>query len=112
MFMVQQICLGQLRGHLREYLDEVSAGSTLEVIRRGRLAALIVPESACPHAPPDATISVSGLRKNPARYFDRVAGGETIGVIGSGGPVARIMAATPDVARLGMASTHRRCTSA
>jgi antitoxin (DNA-binding transcriptional repressor) of toxin-antitoxin stability system len=111
MFMVQQICLGQLRSHLREYFDEVSAGKTLQVIRRGRLAALIVPESACPDDPPNATVSVSGLRKNPARYFDRVARGETIGVVGSGGLVARIMAATPDV-RGWHASTHRRCTSA
>ena len=112
MFMVQQICLGQLKSHPREYLDEVSAGSTLEVIRRGRLAALIVPESACPHDPPDATIPVSGLRNNPAQYFDRVAGGEIIGVVASGGLVARIMAATQTWR--GGACQHRsaRCTSA
>jgi len=75
-------------------LDEVSAGRTLEVIRRGRLAALIVPESAFPHDPPDATVPVSRLRANAAPYFDRVARGDIIGVVRGGRLVARIMAAT------------------
>ena len=35
-FMGMPICLGQLRSHPSGYLDEVSAGRTLEVIRRGR----------------------------------------------------------------------------
>jgi antitoxin (DNA-binding transcriptional repressor) of toxin-antitoxin stability system len=93
-FMGMPICLGQLRSHPSGYLDEVSAGRTLEVIRRGRLAALIVPESAFPHDPPDATVPVSRLRANAAPYFDRVARGDIIGVVRGGRLVARIMAAT------------------
>src|SRR4051812_24944033 len=89
-----RICLGQLKSHPGGYLDAVSAGRTLEVIRRGRLAALILPESAFTGDPPASTIAVSRLRKNAAPYFDRVAKGDVIGVMRDGRPVARIVAAS------------------
>jgi antitoxin (DNA-binding transcriptional repressor) of toxin-antitoxin stability system len=99
--MGQQICLGQLKSHACDYLDQVSAGGTLEIIRRGRLAALIVPESAFSHEPPDANIPLSSLRSNAAPYFDRVAEGQILGIVRRGSLVARIMAlTTPGAARL------------
>jgi prevent-host-death family protein len=94
--MSAQICLGQLRSHPGGYLDEVSAGRTLEVIRRGRLAALIVPESAFDNGPPASTIAMSSLRRNVASCFDRVADGDVIGVVRDGRPVARIVAAATE----------------
>ena len=97
--MGQQICLGQLRRHACDYLDEVSAGGTLEIIRRGRLTALIVPESAFSHEPPDTNITLSSLRFNAAPYFDRVAKGQIIGIVRGGSLVARIMALTSAAAR-------------
>jgi antitoxin (DNA-binding transcriptional repressor) of toxin-antitoxin stability system len=105
--MGAQICLGQLRSDTCGFIDRVSAGETLEIIRRGKLVALIVPDLSFPHQPPngderidvedrgpDANILLTHLRKNAATYFDRVAAGEIIGIVHHGRLIARILAAT------------------
>ena len=103
-----RICLGQLKSHAGDYLERVSTGETLEIVRRGRLVAFMVPPlpflaepptggdrigAADPPAP-QANIPLSQLRKNAAPYFDRVAAGDMIGVLRRGRLVARIVAAT------------------
>jgi antitoxin (DNA-binding transcriptional repressor) of toxin-antitoxin stability system len=104
--MAVRICLGQLKSYARGYLERVSTGDTLEIVRRGRLVAFILPASPSSHEPPngtdsvgsadlapDANIPLSHLRENAAPYFDRVAAGEIIGVVRRGMLVARIVAA-------------------
>ena len=103
-----RICLGQLKRYACDYLERVSRGETLEIVRRGRLVAFMVPPfpllcepskggdhigAADPPAP-DANIPLSQLRKNAAPCFDRVAAGDIIGVLRRGRLVARIVAAT------------------
>jgi prevent-host-death family protein len=103
-----RICLGQLKTYACDYLERVSAGETLEIVRRGRRVALIVPASPVSHGTlgptdrvgvadrgPDVDIRLGHLRKNAARYFDRVAAGEIIGIVRRGRLVARIVAAVP-----------------
>jgi antitoxin (DNA-binding transcriptional repressor) of toxin-antitoxin stability system len=103
--MAVQICLGQLKRYACGYLERVSAGETLEIVRRGRLVAFVVPPfnepptvgdrigAADPPAP-NAKIPLSQLRRNAAPYFDRVAAGNNIDVVRHGSLVARIVAAT------------------
>jgi antitoxin (DNA-binding transcriptional repressor) of toxin-antitoxin stability system len=99
-----RICLGQLKTYARGYLERISAGETLEIVRRGRLVAFMVPAypSLCEplkdidraaDLSPDAYIALSHLRKNAAPYFDRAEAGEIIGVLRHGRLVARIVAA-------------------
>jgi antitoxin (DNA-binding transcriptional repressor) of toxin-antitoxin stability system len=97
-----RICLGQLKTYARGYLARVSAGETLEIVRRGRLAAFILPpcpsledvdRDAAAGRGPDVYIPLSHLRRNAAPYFDRAAAGEIIGVLRRGRLVARIVAA-------------------
>src|ERR1700730_865919 len=38
-----RICLGQLKSYACDYLERVSRGETLEIVRRGRLVAFMVP---------------------------------------------------------------------
>jgi antitoxin (DNA-binding transcriptional repressor) of toxin-antitoxin stability system len=103
-----RICLGQLKSYACDYLERVSRGETLEIARRGRLVAFMVPPFPLLHEPskggdhigaadppaPDANIPLSQLRKNAAPCFDRVAAGDIIGVLRRGRLVARIVAAT------------------
>jgi len=103
-----RICLGQLKSHAGDYLERVSTGETLEIVRRGRLVAFMVPPFPFLAEPPtggdrigaahppaaQANIPLSQLRKNAAPYFDRVAAGDMIGVLRRGRLVARIVAAT------------------
>ena len=86
-------------------MEQVTAGETLEIVRRGRLVAFVVPPF---HEPPsdgdrvgaaepptlNAKIPLSQLRHNAAPYFDRVAAGNIIDVERHGSLVARIVAAT------------------
>jgi antitoxin (DNA-binding transcriptional repressor) of toxin-antitoxin stability system len=102
-----RICLGQLKSYACDYLERVSRGETLEIVRRGRLVAFMVPPFPLLHEPltggdrigaadspaTDANIPLSHLRKNAAPYFDRVAAGDIIGVVRRGRLVARIVAA-------------------
>jgi antitoxin (DNA-binding transcriptional repressor) of toxin-antitoxin stability system len=89
-----RVCLTQLRS-CAGYLERVSAGETLEIIRRGRLVAFMVPPSPSSREPPKVVdrIALTHLRKNAAPYLDRVAAGEIIGVVHRGVLVARIVAA-------------------
>jgi antitoxin (DNA-binding transcriptional repressor) of toxin-antitoxin stability system len=103
--MAVRICLGQLKSYASGYLERVSAGETLEIVRRGRLVAFMVPPfveppsdverigAADPPAP-NAKIPLSQLRRNAAPYFDRVAAGNVIDVVRHGSLIARIVAAT------------------
>ena len=100
--MVWPICLGQLRADPGSYFDRVAAGESIDIVRRGKLVAHLVPAItgrqerrpvspiACPW------ILLSHLRKQPARYLDRVAAGETIGIVRDGELVARIVSAVTD----------------
>jgi antitoxin (DNA-binding transcriptional repressor) of toxin-antitoxin stability system len=94
-----RICLGQLKTYACGYLARVSAGETLEVVRRGRLAAFMMPPSdgAAVDRVPDTYVPLSHLRKNAAPYFDRAAAGEIIGVLRRGRLVARIVAAASNL---------------
>jgi len=93
------ICLGQLRSCATDDFDRVAAGETIDIIRRGKLVARIVPtlrdqpdrRQASRIAEP--WIRLGQLRKHAARYLDRVAAGETIGIIRDGVLVARIVSA-------------------
>lgn len=102
------ICLGQLRSNTGAYIDRVAAGETLDIVRRGKLVAHIVPaasnlrhgahsgghvDQAC--SPASAWIRLSQLRLHAARCLDRVAAGETIAVIRQDTLVARIVSAAP-----------------
>ena len=102
--MAVRIGLGQLKCYACGYLERVSAGETLEIVRRGRLVAFMVPPFSEPPSDgestggakppaPNATIPLSQLRHNAAPYFDRVAAGNVIDVVRHGSLVARIVAA-------------------
>lgn len=103
--MAVRICLGQLKRYACGYLERVSAGETLEIVRRGRLVAFMVPPFSEPPSDgdrigaaeppaPNAKIPLSQLRHNAAPYFDRVAAGNIIDVVRHGSLVARIVAAS------------------
>jgi prevent-host-death family protein len=104
------ICLGQLRCNTGGYIDRVAAGETLEIVRRGKLVARIVPAHApgdprrdahvgghldAAHSSTGAWIQLSHLRRHAASYLDRVAAGETIAIIRRDTPVARIVSVAP-----------------
>ena len=100
-----RICLGQFKSYACGYLERVSAGETLEIVRRGRLVAFVVPPflespsdgdriGAADTPAPNAQIPLSQLRRNAAPYFDRVAAGNIIDVVRHGSLIARIVAAT------------------
>jgi prevent-host-death family protein len=105
------ICLGQLRSNPCGYLDRVAAGETLEVVRRGKVVARIVPASAdvpessvddegwrkAPGWAADVRIAVSQVRRNPAPYFDRVEAGERIGLVRRDALIAQIIPASPSL---------------
>ena len=98
--MAWPICLGQLQSYASGYFDRVAAGETIDIIRRGKLVAHIVPNL---RDQPDRRrvsrnaepwmIRLSELRKHAARYLDCVAEGETIGIIRDGELVARLVSA-------------------
>ena len=103
--MAVRICLGQLKSYASGYLERVSAGETVEIVRRGRLVAFMVPPYLEPPSDverigatdppaPNAKIPLSQLRRNAAPYFDRVAAGNVIDVVRHGSLIARIVAAT------------------
>lgn len=92
------ICLGQLRSYATGYFDRVAAGETVDIVRRGKLVARIVPLRDQPDRRQvgriaEPWIRLGQLRKHAARYLDRVAAGETIGIIRDGELVARIVSA-------------------
>ena len=97
--MTKQIGLGQLRSNACDYFEKVVAGQTIEVIRRGRLVARIVPIDGGPTEPPilrsaDAGMCrLDGLRAHAGRLFDRVAAEKSIEVVWRGLLVARIVSA-------------------
>lgn len=103
--MREAIGLGQLRSDACRYLERVAAGETIDVVRRGKLVARIVPvgdwrvapipaRSAKP-GPPNAGgwIGLDELRTRAGRCFDRVAAGETVSVVRGGRLLAHIVAA-------------------
>jgi antitoxin (DNA-binding transcriptional repressor) of toxin-antitoxin stability system len=81
------------------------AGETLDIVRRGKLAARIVPVGDSRVAPiparyatPDAEpaggwLGVDELRTRAGRWLDRVAAGETINVVRAGRLLAQIVPA-------------------
>jgi antitoxin (DNA-binding transcriptional repressor) of toxin-antitoxin stability system len=101
--MRKVIGLGQLRSNTCAYLERIVAGETIDVVRRGKLVARLVPVGDWRVAPitpvqdmaPDACgwVGLDGLRTRAGRYFDRVAAGQTIEVIRGGELVARIVSA-------------------
>lgn len=103
--MREVIGLGQLRYNMPTYLERVAAGATIDVVRRGKLVARIVPVGHRRVAPiparpvrvaaPDAGgwVGLDELRKRAGRCFDRVAAGETLFVVRDGSLLARIVAA-------------------
>ena len=98
--MRETIGLGQLRSNACAYLERVVAGETFDVVRRGRLVARIVSVGDGRAAPIPARstegggwVGVDELRTRAGRCFDRVAAGETIGVVRGGRLLARIVGA-------------------
>ncbi len=101
--MPEVIGLGQLRSHACAYLERVAAGEEIDVVRRGRLAARILPVGDWRVAPiPARTVKAADaggwvgldeLRTRAGRCFDRVAAGETIYVVREGRLLARIVPA-------------------
>lgn len=100
--MPEVIGLGQLRSDACAYLERVVAGETLDVVRRGKLVAQIVPVGDWRVAPIPARSAIAAeagwvgldqLRTRAGRCFDRVAGGETLYVVRGGRILARIVAA-------------------
>ena len=87
------------------YLGRVAVGETIDVVRRGKLVARIVPAGDWRVAPiparsvkvvgPDAGgwVGLDELRTRAGRCFDRVAAGETIYVVRGGKLLARIVPA-------------------
>lgn len=102
--MGEVIGLGQLRSDACTYLERVARGETLEVVRRGRLVARIVPATndglksasdvlgEVTESGLDGQIRLDDLRTRAGRYFDRVAAGQTIEIAWRGRLVARIVA--------------------
>ncbi|WP_082977295.1 type II toxin-antitoxin system Phd/YefM family antitoxin [Mycobacterium sp. 852002-50816_SCH5313054-b] len=103
--MPEVIGLGQLRSDACTYLERVAAGEPIDVVRRGKLVARIVPVGDWRVAPiPARSVKVSAaesggwvgleeLRTRAGRCFDRVAAGETIYVVRGGRLLARIVSA-------------------
>ncbi|MEE6179779.1 type II toxin-antitoxin system Phd/YefM family antitoxin [Mycobacterium sp. 050134] len=102
--MPEAIGLGQLRSHACAYLERVATGETLDVVRRGKLVARIVPVGAWRVAPvpartvkaaadPGSWVGLDELRTRAGRCFDRVAAGETIYVVRGGRFLAKIVSA-------------------
>jgi antitoxin (DNA-binding transcriptional repressor) of toxin-antitoxin stability system len=103
--MREAIGLGQLRSDACTYLERVAAGETIDVVRRGKLVARIVPVGDWRVAPiparsvklaaPDAGgwVGLDELRTRAGRCFDRVAAGETISVVRGGRLLAQIVSA-------------------
>lgn len=106
--MAEVIGLGQLRSNMCGYLEQVLAGESIEVVRRGKLVARITTaanERIAPIALPDfaavngadGRVGLAALRTRAGRYFDRVEAGETIWVVWHDKLVARIVSATKDL---------------
>jgi prevent-host-death family protein len=104
--MPEVIGLGQLRSDACTYLDRVAAGETIEVVRRGKRVAQIVPVGDWRRAPipersvkvePGSWVGLDELRTRAGRCFDRVAAGETIYVVRGGKLLARIVSAGDSV---------------
>ncbi len=102
--MPEVIGLGQLRSDACTYLERVAAGESLDVVRRGKLVAKIVPvgdwrvaaipaRSVKAAEPDSGWVGLDELRTRAGRCFDRVAGGETLYVVRGGRILARIVAA-------------------
>src|ERR1700758_5141258 len=103
--MREVIGLGQLRSNACSYLERVAAGETIDVIRRGKLVARIVPVGDWRGAPIPARsvkvpasdaggwVGLDELRTRAGRCFDRVAAGETVYVVRGGRLLARIVSA-------------------
>lgn len=99
--MPEVIGLGQLRSDACTYLERVSGGETLDVVRRGKLVAQIQPVgdwrvAPIPARPVDAAepgwVGLDELRTRAGRCFDRVVSGETLYVVRGGRILARITA--------------------
>lgn len=99
--MPEVIGLGQLRSDACTYLERVAAGETLDVVRRGKLVAQIVPVGDWRVAPIPARsvkaeepgwVGLDELRTRAGQCFDRVAAGETLYVVRAGRILARIVA--------------------
>ncbi|OBA74201.1 hypothetical protein A5641_28760 [Mycobacterium sp. 1554424.7] len=101
--MPEVIGLGQLRSDACAYLERVAAGEAIDVVRRGRLVARILPVGDWRVAPiparsvkvpaPDGWVGLDELRTRAGRCFDRVAAGETVYVVRGGRILARIVSA-------------------
>ena len=103
--MRESIGLGQLRSNACKYLERVAAGEAIDVIRRGKLVARIVPVGDWRVAPIPARsieavaqdsggwVGLDELRTRAGRCFDRVAAGETISVVRGGRLLAQIVSA-------------------
>jgi prevent-host-death family protein len=102
--MREVIGLGQLRNNACTYLERVAGGQTIDVVRRGKLVARIVPvgdgrvapipaRSVTAAAPDAGWVGLEELRKRAGRCFDRVAAGETVYVVRGGRLLARIVSA-------------------
>jgi prevent-host-death family protein len=103
--MPEVIGLGQLRSDACTYLERVAAGQEIDVVRRGKLVARILPVGDWRVAPiPARAVKVAAsnaggwvgldeLRTRAGRCFDRVAAGETIYVVRGGRLLARIESA-------------------
>lgn len=103
--MRKAIGLGQLRSNACTYLERVAAGESIDVVRRGKLVARIVPvgdfrvapiparsvEPAASHA--GGWVGLDELRTRAGRCFDRVAAGETVSVVRGGRLLAKIVPA-------------------
>lgn len=103
--MRKAIGLSQLRSNACTYLERVAAGESIDVVRRGKLVARIVPVGDFRVAPiparsvePAATdaggwVGLDELRTRAGRCFDRVAAGETVSVVRGGRLLAQIVPA-------------------
>lgn len=103
--MRKAIGLGQLRSNACTYLERVAAGESIDVVRRGKLVARIVPVGDWRVAPiparsvePAASdaggwVGLDELRTRAGRCFDRVAAGETVSVVRGGRLLAQIVPA-------------------
>lgn len=103
--MGEPIGLGQLRSDTCGYIERVTSGEALEVVRRGQLVARIEPVSAVPDGQPDdrpvgvdrasvRPVSLDDLRTRAGRCFDRVAAGQLVTIVWRGRSVARIVSVT------------------
>lgn len=103
--MPEVIGLGQLRSDACGYLERVAAGEAIDVVRRGKLVARLVPVGDWRVAPLPARsakapvpetggwVGLEELRTRAGRCFDRVAAGEAIYVVRGGRLLAKIVSA-------------------